>query len=131
MNFLADVFNQPANPEQPDVYLGPEVLVKNYFDWPPEKFRGWTWMSVVEPNVPGANLAFRPEVGRELLELEAVHIGLCVEKNSTVGVRFKTLDCLVPVAGEERLVSVLDGTAKGPFVDPASWTPENDPTIPG
>jgi hypothetical protein len=95
--FLEDVFTQRVEPGSTHKYGAPEAVAKLFFDYPPEISAGWLYRSVADPGGLGANLAFRPETGHEVLELLSVEVCGCESiEDSDKPVRFKRLEVFVP-----------------------------------
>ncbi|WP_139244851.1 hypothetical protein [Arthrobacter sp. cf158] len=122
MQFLEDIFNEQARRERPNDYIAPEVVAKNYFDYPETYSEGWMYRSVVSLGKGGVNLALRPEVGERVLELHEVQIGVCTGiSGDGLSLGFQTLDFLAAVPGQDELLSVPDGV-RGPFIPPSRWS---------
>ncbi|MHC6176256.1 hypothetical protein [Glutamicibacter sp. X7] len=104
--FMEDIFTQRADPNDEHIYIAPELLVKNFFDWPLEMSQAWGYRSLAEPGGNGYNLCFRPEVAKKHLEVDHVVIGVC-EKFTDEGIHFSSLKFLQPVVGSSKLEPIL------------------------
>ena len=83
-DFVEDVFTQRAEPEAAHVYMGPQIIAKEYFDLPPHLSNGWAYRSVVDPSEKALNACLRPESAHELLSLVVVTIGWCRREGDLV-----------------------------------------------
>lgn len=100
--FMEDIFTQRASPNKEHVYIAPELIVKNFFDWPIEISQAWGYRSVADPGGHGFNLCFRPEVAKAYLHFEEVTIGRCKQIDEG-GVRFDTLKVMKQIQGTDAL----------------------------
>lgn len=100
--FMEDIFTQRTGPNEEHIYIAPELLVKNFFDWPLEFSQAWGYRSIAEPGGDGFNLCFRPEIAKSYLRIENVLIGKCNEINSQ-GVGFDSLKVMACVPGTTEL----------------------------
>jgi len=76
LQFLQDAFTQKAGPEESHIYMAPEIIVKEFFDWPPPVAQGWGYPSIANP-LGGYNVCFRPDQAREKLQVVEVLIATC------------------------------------------------------
>lgn len=100
--FMEDIFTQRTGPNEEHIYIAPELLVKNFFDWPVEFSQAWGYRSIADPNGNGFNLCFRPEIAKAYLKIENVLIGKCNEINDKK-VTFDTLKVMKCVPGATKL----------------------------
>ncbi|WP_314324206.1 hypothetical protein [Paenarthrobacter ilicis] len=109
-DFLAEVFNERADPDLEQPYVGTEIVVKNYYDYPSDITQGWGYKSLAQPGgMQGWNLAMRPGPAREFLELVDVQIGICNDRDRyTYAIRYHLLDTLIPQPTTESLLSIHD-----------------------
>lgn len=75
LGFLKDIFTQRTHPEEGHVYAAPEIVVKNFCDWPPEVSQAWGCGSVAAPGGKGYNLCFRPETAKAYLRVNKASLG--------------------------------------------------------
>lgn len=94
LQFLQDAFTQKAGPEESHIYTAPEIIVKEFFDWPPPVAQGWGYPSIANP-VGGYNVCFRPDQAREKLQVVEVLIATCT-KITAEGIHFKRNRILRP-----------------------------------
>lgn len=99
--FLADAFTQKAGPEESHIYMAPEIIVKEFFDWPPHMTQGWGYPSLANP-LGGYNACFRPDQARKSLNVLEVVISTCTRiEGEEVG--FDRNRILRPIQGTSTL----------------------------
>jgi hypothetical protein len=105
--FMEDIFTQKSGPDPSHTYRAPEAMVKIFFDYAPDITRAWMYRSLADPSGSGANLAFRPSEGHDLLTLQQVNICRCRSVDDTdKPIRFDTLEVRFPDPATGRLVTV-------------------------
>jgi hypothetical protein len=73
MNFLRDEFTKDVGKGTEFLYRVSERIVKDYFDLPPRVVQdAWCYPSIAKKD--SCNVCFRPEVARDILELDGVII---------------------------------------------------------
>lgn len=72
--FLSQAFSANVKDTDPDPYRTSRLIALDYFDLPPQLFKGWAFRSVVDPGGIGWNFSFRPEVGRKSLRYKETHV---------------------------------------------------------
>lgn len=73
-DFLYQAFSAKVSSTDPDPYRVSRLIALDYFDLPPQMFKGWAFRSVVDPSDRGWNVSFRPEVGRKALRYKETHV---------------------------------------------------------
>lgn len=105
MKFLEDAFTQHAGPDESHRYMAPEIIVKNFFDWPLEVMQGWGYPSIANSAGGGYNVCFRPEQAHNILRVREVLIGTCTSiSDESVG--FETSKILQPTPNQAEFFAV-------------------------
>lgn len=105
MKFLEDAFTQYAGPDESHKYMAPEIIVKDFFDWPLEMMQGWGYPSIANSAGGGYNVCFRPEQAHSILSVREVLIGTCTSIGST-GILFDAKKILRPTSNQSEFVAV-------------------------
>lgn len=110
-DFLLSIFSARGGADDSHRYVAPELLVKDFYDLPPDFFDGWLYRSVAHPD--GLNLAFRPDSGRKVLKFLSVHLAQRIESEpGSWGMH--QFEFLRQEPGSETLVSALERADRTP-----------------
>jgi len=101
-SFMEDIFTQRTHPEPNQVYVGPEIIVKHFFDWPQEITHAWGYRSLIVPERAGYNVCFRPAIARKKLVIDHVLIGKFTKIESGE-LAFEKLRVLKPTSDNREL----------------------------
>lgn len=72
--FLARAFSAKTSSSDSDPYRVSRLIALEYFDLPPQLYKGWAFRSVADPGGLGWNISFRPLVGRSALRYKESHV---------------------------------------------------------
>lgn len=72
--FLARAFSAKVGSSDPDPYRLTRLIALEYFDLPPQLYKGWAFRSVADPGSLGWNFSFRPVLGRSALRYKETHV---------------------------------------------------------
>lgn len=72
--FLARAFSTKKSSTNPDPYRLSRLIALEYFDLPPQLYKGWAFRTVADPGGLGWNFSFRPAVGRRTLRYKETHV---------------------------------------------------------
>lgn len=73
-SFLAQAFSTKVGSDNPDPYRLSRLIALEYFDLPPQLYKGWAFRSVADPRGHGWNFSFRPALGRKVLRYKETHV---------------------------------------------------------
>ena len=73
-DFLHRAFSAKVSSTDSDPYRVSRLIALDYFDLPPQVYKGWFFGSVIDPSGRGWNVSFRPEAGRKALRYKETHV---------------------------------------------------------